>query len=103
MTMSEVSSSEFPIRDTVTHKARELLQARRHIETAGNLNPFYYSIHDVHSLENTIIAKNEPDANQIIALDIPPRSEQYYAFLRKLQSLGFDVYAIALANPKEGE
>lgn len=94
--------SKHSIRGNLTYKVGELVTVWRRIETAAPLDPFHYKITDIHSPENTTFLEREQHANQLFSIDIVPHTLQYYAFLRRLQSLGFDVYAM-LSNPKVGE
>lgn len=94
--------SEHSTRGTITNKVKELAHARRNIESAGYLAHFHYEATEIHSPENKIFSEREPHANQLFNIDIVPQSAQYYSFLERLQSLGFDVYAM-LSNPKVGE
>jgi hypothetical protein len=99
--MNELSDHSTP-RSSITRKVSELAQARSRIESAGHLTPFHYKAADIHSPENTVFSQREPHANLLFNIDIDPNSDQYYSFLKSLQSSGFDVYAM-LSTPKEGE
>jgi hypothetical protein len=94
--------SEHSVSGSITNKIAELVQARRSIESAGDLTSFHYEATDIHSPENTTFLEREPHANLLYNINIAPQSEKYYSFLKRLQSLGFDVYAM-LSNPKKGE
>ncbi len=98
--MSEFSG--YSIGDLITNKINGLAKARRSIELAESLNSFNYEVTDIHSAKNITFFEREPHANQLFNIGIIPQSEQYYSFLKRLQLLGFDVYAM-LSNPKEGE
>jgi len=90
--------SEHSMGTSIRHKINRLVKDRKEVKSAEPLTSFEYFVTDIHSAENASFSEKEPHAHLLFTFN----AELYFALLKSLQSLGFDIFAM-LSNPKKGE